>query len=506
MINKNKIGALLLVMFVAAASFNMTSCKNKNDNLDDVTSSENTKALIDEEESVDNSKKDNSAKDNNATDELSDILERRVSVSGRNFCMDKKYTKAIELTLDNRWLVDRIDEYNEALAKFCAFLSDNIYSFSKIKIDGEVETDKTFFLTQYGFWDVSFYSINDMEYEADKEDVTDVIIGHKDIRLENELYDSYVVVVRGTDSSAQEWESNFDVGCDNEAYYDKTGKHPQWINKKNHKGFDVTANRVDKIVKEYIKKYKNENADRQSFLFTGHSRGAAVANILGAEYEKQEYISCAYTYNTPNVTTEKNRDRSTVFNIINEDDFISYMPIQAWGYKRYGNDIKMSIGDNEELTKYFKSLTKTEYECGIREPLVNIFSGFVKDTEDLYKWDEAQIYEINDMDIDEKELNQIINEYGLEKYAKIVGEGKNKSLVLCKAIVCEYITKLMEIGRDEGRIHCLEFINKVNKMLPSNSCEYEFFSQVLEVMVPNMKAFGLPHTVASTYSIVAASY
>ena len=77
-----------------------------------------------------------------------------------------------------------------------------------------------------------------------------MIIGHREVTFNDIQKDIIVVSVRGTDSTVEEWSSNFDVGADTSAYWDRNNSY--WRNKLNHKGFDVAANRLyDRIINLY---------------------------------------------------------------------------------------------------------------------------------------------------------------------------------------------------------------------------------------------------------------
>lgn len=98
--------------------------------------------------------------------------------------------------------------------------------------------------------------------------------------------------MRGTNSTNAEWSSNFDVGADTSEYYNLTGSHPDWKNKENHKGFDVTMNRVLKEYNKYAESQGfNSDSIKKTILVTGHSRGGAIANLLGAYFEKEVIIN-----------------------------------------------------------------------------------------------------------------------------------------------------------------------------------------------------------------------
>ena len=101
----------------------------------------------------------------------------------------------------------------------------------------------------------------------------------------------------------------------------------------------------------FISQYVEEKLDGSLelvFWICGHSRGGAIANILGAEIGKQlGHKTFTYTLVAPNTTTAENASEyKGIFNLVNSDDFVSYLPIEAWDFGRYGKTITMSLGDN----------------------------------------------------------------------------------------------------------------------------------------------------------------
>lgn len=182
------------------------------------------------------------------------------------------------------------------------------------------------------------------------DDITKAYFGHRLVEYGNEKKEIIFVTVRGTPLSiVEEWSSNFDVGADSEFYWDQDNE--EWKTHENHKGFDVTANRIDEALEEYINEYVSENTPRAIFI-VGHSRGAAIANILGSHYEyKDGFDSFVYTFATPNTTTDpyyyidqnrQNKDQSnmltykTIFNFVNEDDLVPKLPLDSWEFTKYG--------------------------------------------------------------------------------------------------------------------------------------------------------------------------
>lgn len=205
-------------------------------------------------------------------------------------------------------------------------------------------------LELFGMDDVAYQHIGD----GSDNDITDVLVGHRMVTYNGRTQEIIAVSVRGTNGTFEEWSSNFDVGADTAQYTALTGSHPEWTNKDNHKGFDVTANRVKAYVDSYIRENTDPSAGRV-ILITGHSRGAAIANILGQMYEDDASItSFTYTFAAPTTTTVSDstaKAYGSIFNIINSDDLIPCLPLDSshgWGFKRYGVDRSISIKDKYE--------------------------------------------------------------------------------------------------------------------------------------------------------------
>lgn len=83
------------------------------------------------------------------------------------------------------------------------------------------------------------------------------------------------------------------------------------------------------------------------FLVTGFSRGAAVANILGARltdrYQPENVF--VYTFATPRTVRGEVPAYGNIFNIINPADVIPRLPFPQWGFERYGTDLLLPVDD-----------------------------------------------------------------------------------------------------------------------------------------------------------------
>lgn len=187
------------------------------------------------------------------------------------------------------------------------------------------------------------------------------------------------VILEGT-STKDEWYSNLKLG---------TGTI--------HEGFDATEKAVQTKLNSYLKKNKLKKGS-VIFWVSGHSRGAAVGNImakrLSDKYGKNSVY--AYTFATPKVTKSRDKDTSkytNIYNYINPDDLITTLPpensddlaktleelhllnkdsllgalsssyYQEFGtYRRYGTDVVMSDSDHDLMAQTFSDITGSDFD------------------------------------------------------------------------------------------------------------------------------------------------
>jgi hypothetical protein len=177
-------------------------------------------------------------------------------------------------------------------------------------------------------------------------------------------------------------------------------EHPHWRNKANHKGFDVATNRILDKYYDYVQRHGLDGTgNEKSILVTGHSRGAAIANLLGAHFEDNPaYTSYTYTFATPYSTTDPNAESyQTVFNVTNSDDLIAYMPLSAWGFKKYGKTLSVSVAglykDNQlfgDKAGTFEALLGETYnDNGGIAAALEAFAALAKTRDDLYVLDQT---------------------------------------------------------------------------------------------------------------------
>ena len=235
--------------------------------------------------------------------------------------------RAVELNVRDFDIGDGV--YNPRLASMCAVMAA---SASESKSPQEN-------LYEMGFSHIAKFSYEDY-YEEDR---VGVVMGSKNIGPDMLIF----LTVRGT--RGREWYSNFDVGYGKE-----------------HKGFSQCADFLQKKTEQYITNYALDR-DHLRFLVTGYSRGAAAANIFSKRLidEYTEERVAAYTFASPNTTTEENPDQyRAIYNIVKADDVFTQIPLSKWGYHRYGTDIELDESDEsskDEVRQVFRSVTGDEF-------------------------------------------------------------------------------------------------------------------------------------------------
>lgn len=261
----------------------------------------------------------------------------------------------------NNFLGDN-KEFNKDIALLGTVLSVDIGSGWSAKIEGNkygLVSPKTEIYELLGFMDPQVIELKNNKYEVDKNDVSRFALANYPFIKDGKSYNIVVVNVCMTGSDT-EWSSNFDMGCDCDSYYALNGSnHPDWKNKQNHKGFDVTANRITTYVDEYLQEHQSDNT---IMFITGYSRGAAVANILANNYNKaNKYKVFGYTYETPSTVCtfdDTVTGNENIFNIYSDDDIVARVPLSLWGFKKYGIDICEKV--NADL---FKEMSGETYSA-----------------------------------------------------------------------------------------------------------------------------------------------
>ena len=304
-------------------------------------------------------------------DDLYDAYPSDNSFGGVMNYDDGKNTANVSFNVDYSLFFEPNTVYYNDLSKLAILYASDIYSGCYIKVNQGASGGSdvaTSFGKLFGLQDAEDIHITASEYALDKDDLTEFFVGHRTLYRSGEKKELVILSVRGTNGTNAEWTSNFDVGATTMDYYNAAGfDHPHWKDTDNHKGFDVATNRVLEKFAAYEKRHGLDQMSNKVILITGHSRGAAIANLLGAHFEdRADYKSYTYTFAAPYATTHTNAGSyRTVFNVVNSDDLVPYLPMNEWGFKKYGVTYTLSVSDYYEDSNWFGNKEGSfEWLCG----------------------------------------------------------------------------------------------------------------------------------------------
>ncbi len=261
-------------------------------------------------------------------------------------------TSSVKYKVDYRTFFGDPTTFNRNLCTTSLVMSSVIYSGGKMTFSSALAYDggsaSSFkgahkLLAAHGMKNTVDYKLTAATYGDD--DLSEVVLGHRNVSYNGEEREVVALVVRGTNGTIEEWSSNFDMGNRS-----KFSSYDDWRTKNNHKGFDVAANRIMDYLETYLSKY-DLDAENTVFWVTGHSRGAAIANIIAAKLVDKGEIVFAYTFAAPNTTTSSSASKAKydcIFNLVNEDDFVPTVPMSKWNFTRYGRSATLDMtGDME---------------------------------------------------------------------------------------------------------------------------------------------------------------
>ncbi len=154
-------------------------------------------------------------------------------------------------------------------------------------------------------------------------------------------------------------------------------------------GFRTAEEYVTPELKKYMEKPEIDKSLPTKFYITGHSRGGAVANILGTDLE--EYTDkgnvFVYTFACPNTTTDKSRTEKYLHiknYIAPEDDWVARNPMM-FDSKKLLNNVWQKFGVCYEIKKH---TDLGENKRSVEIAFVNITDGVELrnlDDDDLWK-------------------------------------------------------------------------------------------------------------------------
>ena len=291
-------------------------------------------------------------------------------------------TISTEVAWDDEWFFQDPTVYNHELATTCSVLSavansESAYYQAGSSSPAYMEAA----LAELGFEEISTASY---QYRSEIfDEIVDFITGTDDVvaysvatkrvtSADGAEKTLFLVSIRG--SYGSEWLSDLNMGS--AAAYD--------MDEIAHEGFAQAAREiVDELVARITEEAGLGGTDDIALLFTGHSRGAATANIAAAYADEMSQglrvlaplssIYC-YTFATPEVTTFDTAHDSlydNIFNIMNPSDMVPRLPLASWGYERYGHDLWLPGYGDEGFAEKHEAMCKIfEVNTGVECPYV----------------------------------------------------------------------------------------------------------------------------------------
>ncbi|MCQ2802729.1 MAG: hypothetical protein MJ225_03575 [Bacilli bacterium] len=313
------------------------------------------------------------------------------------------HSNEIIVPIDYRNFLQDNTKYNKEIALMCSIVesysyvdnANNYWSIVRSEYKNkDSEVNKC--LVQFGFSNVEHITVN---INSDFFDACGLFLGTHIFRDDElKLHQIVMCSIEGYPERSN-WNSNFDIGDDSEGYYESTGEHPEWTNKKHHKGFDVTANRAYTILKQFLNEHKQDGIEEQTVLVTGHSRGGSISNLLGKKLKDDNIRSFVYTFSAPNTTTEDDdtilSKYDNIFNIFSVNDYIPRFPFAHMNFGRYGTDVGYDLVKHNDI---YQAVFNCDFHGNAPEVLDKIdqiASQVLKGREEIYQFDEFDAYSEN---------------------------------------------------------------------------------------------------------------
>ena len=324
-----------------------------------------------------------------------------------------KKTNSTDAKFDVWYFKNKATRYNKGLAELSAIASATEYNNTKKRPYAEA------FLTQMGFDDILPGNYSSKDTMSNKVGYT---FARKNVHIDGRKTTLVAVFIRGTTKG--EWFSNFNI----------TGDHKNGKPEDKHKGFAMAADSLNKDLEEYLSTHRIDVKSKDTKLWiTGHSRGAAVANLLAADYTALNGNSrvYAYTFATPNVTRTPNmindeRDDEYFNNIINfvsNQDFVTQVPLSKtkWKYQKNGRTFIVNSQDPEKkalMESEFKDLTGVDYAPYSKEKTAEAVTSMGKVAADVPMFYKGKTFSgINRKPIDYfNQIARICIYFGRDKY------------------------------------------------------------------------------------------
>ena len=158
-------------------------------------------------------------------------------------------------------------------------------------------------------------------------------------------YTVYCIPVRGTGGNA-EWFSDFRLGENNGGV---------------HQGFQIAAS---ELYSDLISCFSA--GENRIVWICGHSRGAAVSNMVAGWLVRDGYVSeehlFSYNFACPAIAKDVS-NYGGIYNFNNAGDLITLMPLAAWGYGRNGRTITKTLRGESNIESQFARMYGESLQC-----------------------------------------------------------------------------------------------------------------------------------------------
>ena len=320
-------------------------------------------------------------------------------------------------------------DYNHELCRLaCQFVT---VGYDDLTEDESAKEVSGFPWTQYGLkkvLDEIGFEHYEIQPKAERDEVS-YFIASKDVELESGTFNLIVAAFIG--SYKKTWFSNFDpYGVDRVA---NNGNGYAGNDEKGiiHLGFADARDYVFGRIKAFIERNKSEYPIK--ILITGHSRGAATANLLGAKVldlggfgnginieAENTYI---YGFATPNYADGKklnlNEEKyKQIFNIVSPEDFVTEVLPKALGFGKFGTIFSILGSDNSSLSDYAELKENMQSLYGQYKKNM-IYAPYKKGNKDVQKVAAVMAGSMTDLDVFyNKKMKECFNDYSSFEYYK----------------------------------------------------------------------------------------
>lgn len=249
-------------------------------------------------------------------------------------------TTTMSFDWSEEYLASSSFNYNHDIARIACALASMTYQDFASNTENNILRDA---YLQLGIKQENIHFFYDVDF-------LDSELGYDQCAFSIAHSDSFMIVnVRGVNTqNTYEWISCLNVS--NETQKDSVF----------HEGFYKPTIELKKEIDKYIKD-NNIDCRKIKLVLTGHSRGAAIVNLLASIYAQESTIPTehifAYTFGSPNTTTDKSASEAKfgfIWNIVSAEDIVTTVPFNCndWKYTKYGNTLVLANNWNTDSTIY----------------------------------------------------------------------------------------------------------------------------------------------------------